>query len=839
MRVLSGLRYIYEARLGARASLIQEGFAVLGIAVGVALLFASQVSSTSLTHAVAQLNSQLVGNAQVQLKARDYEGVSAELLEQVRGAPGVSSAFPLLERQTNLVGPHGERPIELIGVEPNAASAGPILRRFSAAQLTSVHAIALPSPLASEVGVRAFGHVRLQLGAKLVRALVGATLEEEEIGGLDHSPVALTSLRYARLLTEAPGRLTRIFVRYDPRRARAALAALTALARAWNVNLEPSAFESRLFAVAVAPQNSSEQLFSGISAFVGLMFALNAMLITVPSRRKLIRDLLPHGAAPTLMVLLADAAIIGVLACTLGLILGDLLSIAVFNSTPGYLAFAFPIGNPRIVTWQAVSLALAVGMAAAVAGVLWPAREIIWGSREPRGARARGGRRWSAARFLVGLLCLAVTTFALPANTNAAVIGNIALALALLCWLPSLFDAAVAVFARISSFLDDVGSGVAASQLEMPQTRVRYLAIAATAALAVFGTSEFGGIQANLTRGLGASIRGIDSNANLWVVPRGAYSLQTTVPFQGVDARELAALPGVRQLAVYRGSFLDWGARRIWVIAPAPSIEHPIPASQLLSGGLDAATARVRATGWAVLSKSVAAEHHLHVGEPFELPSPRPAAFRLAGISSNLGWPPGTIIMNSADYAQAWGSSTPSAYQLQTTAGTRPAAERLVVEHALAGAALSVQTAAEREQLHYAAAAQGLSRLTQIRILILVAAILAVVGAIGAMIFSRREQVAAMKCHGLEEGKLWRALLCESGVILAAGCSIGAVLSLYAQVLGSHSLATVTGFPIVFDVEGIAAITSFALVILITLAVLAVPGYLVVRVSPSTVSPAY
>jgi putative ABC transport system permease protein len=837
--VLSGLRFIYEARLGARASLIQEGFAVLGIAVGVALLFASQVSSTSLTRSVAQLNSQLVGGAQVQLKARDYEGVSEQLLEQVRSAPGVSGAFSLLERQMNLLGPRGERPVELIGVEPNLAGTSPLLQRFSAAQLASVRAIALPSPLAGEVGVRAFGHVRLQVGAKFVRTVVGATLPEEDIGGLEHSPIAATSLRYARVLSEMPGRLTRIFVRYQPRNAHRALAALRALARAWNVNLEPSTFESRLFAVAVAPQNSSEQLFSGISAFVGLMFALNAMLITVPSRRKLIRDMLPHGAAPTIMVLLVDALVIGVLACALGLILGDVLSVAVFNSTPGYLTFAFPIGNPRIVTWQAVALAVGVGMAAAVAGVLWPAREIFWGPREPAELRRQGRRSWPAARFLVGLLCVGFTAFALPDSTKAAVVGNVALVVALLCWLPFLFDAAVAVFARLSDLLDDVGSGVAVSELETPQTRVRYLAIAATAALAVFGTSEFGGIQANLTSGLGASIRGIDSGANLWVVPSGAYSLQTTVPFQAVDAGRLASLPGVRRLSVYRGSFLDWGTRRIWVIAPAPSIERPIPASQLLSGGLGEATARVRGAGWAVLSKSVAAEHHLRVGQRFELPSPRPASFRLAGVSTNLGWPPGTVIINSADYANAWGSATPSAYQLQTVAGTDPAAEQLVVHRALGGVGLSVQTAAERERLHYAAAAQGLSRLTQIRILILVAAILAVVGAMGAMIFSRREQIAAMKCHGLEEGKLWRALLCESGVMLAAGCSIGAVFSLYAQVLGSHSLSTVTGFPIVFDVEGIAAITSFALVILITLAVLAIPGYLVVRVSPSTVSPAY
>jgi hypothetical protein len=42
-----------------------------------------------------------------------------------------------------------------------------------------------------------------------------------------------------------------------------------------------------------------------------------------------------------LQILLFDALIIGVLSCILGLILGDGLSIVVFNSTPGYLSFAF------------------------------------------------------------------------------------------------------------------------------------------------------------------------------------------------------------------------------------------------------------------------------------------------------------------------------------------------------------------------------------------------------------------------------------------------------------------------------------------------------------------
>ena len=94
-----------------------------------------------------------------------------------------------------------------------------------------------------------------------------------------------------------------------------------------------------------------------------------------------------------------------------------------------------------------------------------------------------------------------------------------------------------------------------------------------------------------------------------------------------------------------------------------------------------------------------------------------------------------------------------------------------------------------------------------------------------------------MKSDGYPQRVLWRWLLCESAILLAAGCLIGAIFGIYAQLLGSHFLATVTGFPIVFNIEGVAAISSFALVTLVALAMLAVPGYRAVRVRPRPAAP--
>lgn len=839
---LADILYLYRARLGARAVLVQEGLAILGIAVGVALLFASQVASTSLTRSVQELTHQLVGDTQLQLDARGPQGFSEGLLDRTRAIPGVRAALPVLEQSANVVGPNGQHSVDLLGADPRLASfAGSLLRHFSARQLAAQQAIALPEPIAQTLGIVPLQTVKLQLGAKSIETLVGATLGEGEIGGLVNSPVAVAPIAYAQRLGGLRGRVSRIFVRVAPGHETAVRARLARIAAAANVNLEPADFDSTLFAVAVAPENKSETLFSAISALVGFMFALNAMLVTVPSRRKLIEELRPVGAtsAMVLQILLFDAAVLGLLACVLGLALGEALSIFAFHATRGYLAVAFPIGNERIVTWQSVALAVAAGLAAAAAGVLWPLRDVLRqaGPRGLGGERS-GSSRWTRARVALGLLCLLVTTVVLVLRPQNAIAGCATLVLALVCLLPSLFDGLLSLFERSQELFSSAASVLAITELQTPQTRIRSLAIAATAAVAVFGTVAIGGAQTNLERGLDAAARESDADASVWVVPGGEFSALATTPFEGIDLTKLAHLPGVREIDLYRSSFLDWGKRRLGIRAQANGISQPVPPTQLVSGDLASADARIRAGGWAVLTAAVAFEHHLRIGDRFTLPALHPLHLRVAALSTNLAWPPGTMILNAGDYVRALGGE-PSAYEIQIAHGASPATVRRHVRQALGNTALVVETSAQRTQRHYTIAAQGLSRLAQIKFLLLVAAVIAVAGAMIAMIWQRRELIAFIKCHGFRRSVLWRWLLQESTVLLAAGCLIGAAFGLFGQLLISHALGSVTGFPIVFDVEMIAALSSFVLVCGVALLVIALPGYLVVGVPANTVSPSY
>ncbi len=816
-----------------------DSIAVGGISVGVALLFAAQVAGTSLTQSVQRLSSQLVGSTQYQFDARGSVGVSERVLTEVRHIPGVRVASPVLERQAQVIGPNGQmRSVDLIGTNPQFARfGGPLMRRFSASLLAAQRAIALPNPIAEAIGAGALQTIRLQVGARTIPTLVGATLGAGDIGSLVDSPVALAPVKYAQQVTGMVGRVTRIFVQSQPGRNTEVLRGLRRLAVTVHASIEPANFDAKLFSIAALPENQGEMLFSLISALVGFLFAINAMLITVPRRRRLIDHVRLQGAnrGMALQLALLDAAVLGILACVFGLAFGEILSRTVLRSTPGYLSFAFPVGSGRVVTWQCVVIAVVAGIGAACAGVLIPLRDVFV---SPKWHQVLARQHWIAARVALGIAGLATTTAILIAHPAASNLGNFTLVVALLCLLPFEFNAVVAVFAHLQRALSHSSPRVTLI-LRVSKTRVRSLAIVAIAAVAVFGVVSIQGAQRNLQRGLDASASGIDSGADIWVTPRGESNAFATTPFSDPGARTiLARLSGVATVSEYRGSFLTWGDRRLWVLGPPSSSAHPIPPSEVPASDLTLATARLRAGGWAVISRELAAEHDLRVGEAFVLPSPEPRTFRVAALSTNLGWPPGAVIVNASDYARAWGSREPSGYEIDTKPGVSLATVRREAQAALGPhTGLAVETFGEREQRHFALASQGLLRLTQIRFLVLIDAMLAIAGALGSLIWQRRGYVAFVRSVGFGKAALQRWLLWEGTILLSIGCLTGAIFGIYGQLLMSHALASVTGFPIAFGVEALVALSTFGLVSVGAVTVLSIAGFFIVRVRPQAARP--
>lgn len=120
--------------------------------------------------------------------------------------------------------------------------------------------------------------------------------------------------------------------------------------------------------------------------------------------------------------------------------MSDVLSRTLFAASPGYLSFAFPVGNARVVSVESIVISVAAGMVAALAGVLWPLREIL--RSHAHRSTERATRRLARLRVAAGGFSLALALAILLAEPGAATLGAAALTLALVCFIGPVFDLA-------------------------------------------------------------------------------------------------------------------------------------------------------------------------------------------------------------------------------------------------------------------------------------------------------------------------------------------------------------------------------------------------------------
>lgn len=835
---LANLLFLYVQRV--RTHPLQELVAVLGIAVGVALVFAVQVANTSVAGSVEQLMQGITGTATLQVTARDAHGFDEALARRIARADGVRAAAPVVEARVNLRGADELRTVTLIGGDARLAGlGGTLMRELVSPHLHLTGALALPVRLARTLGVDAHGRVHLERGGESTAVPVATVLGNDQIGPLADTPVALGPLAYVQRLGGLEGRATRVLIATDPGRAAAARAQVEALVGD-RANVVTGDREARLLRRATAPNDQSTALFAAISALVGLLFAFNAMLLTVPERRRFIADLRLEGlgSATVVRLVLFDALVLGAIACAVGLLLGDLLSRHVFHAVPGYLSYAFTVGDQRIVEARSVLLAVAGGMGATLLAALRPLNDLF--SRRPldevyreddeRDEDAIMRRRWLlAGSTAFAAAATAVLLFA-PGATIAGVVLLVGgMLLVIPAALATVLRAAEALSHRVRSPVLVVSAG------ELRATTTRSIALAATGALAVFGSVAMEGAHLDLQRGLDRDAHELNATTDLWVTPRGEQNALATTPFAERVRERLAGVPGVRAVRAYRGGFLDVGDRRLWVLAPPARAAAPqIPPSQVIEGDAATANARLRGGGWLAVSTALARERDLHVGDAFTLPSPHPAPLRVAAVTTNLGWAPGAVVLGADDYRRAWGSSDVSALQVELTPGTAPAAGARAVAAALGpGSGLEVETAQAREARFRESSRQGLDRLTQIATLVLVAAAIAMAAAMSGVVWLRRPRLAALKLTGFDDGAVWRMLVTESLVVLGVGCSLGALFGLYGQLMLTSWLRDETGFPTSYALAGSLALSIFAAVTIVAVLVAAVPGYLAARTSPA------
>ena len=840
---LYALAYMYRNRL--RVHVAQEILAGLGVAVAVALVSATLIANSSVSGSAAEVVHTVIGPANLQLRSQGPEGFDESLLPQIEHLPGVRQAAPLLEETATLVGPGGRRvAVYLAGADLGLATLDGLAHTIPRQSL-SADGISLSITTAKALGLAARvtagePSLSLLLRGRHYPRLVSAVLGKEAAGALAGAHIAVIPLADLQRLAGQRGRVSQILVETMPGAEAAVRKALTSLA-AGRLTVANSDQDLTLLHQALGPSDQASSLFAAISALLGFLFAFNAMLLTAPEHRQTIADLRVDGTrrGAIVQMVLFQALCLGLVSSAIGLLAGYGLAVGLFHQSAGYLSQAFTLGSSTVVGASPILIALACGLLATCLGASTPlldlrrgrARDAVYDDDSAPGNQLGHHTHRRLTATALALLVAASTLFALA--PSAALAACVLLALGTMLAVPM----ALAAVMRLTGMLGERYQRltlVPVALTGLRATTLRSMALAATGAVALFGSMSLGGARADLLRGIGQVAHRFSSAAQLWVIsPLDNQAIVSFLPRNQIA--RVSTLSSVTRVTAYQGSFFDWGERRAWIIARPADAGTSILSGQILQGDASLVGQRLRAGGWIVLSKQIADEHHLHVGSIVSLPAATgQVKFRLAATNTNFGWPTGVIFMNTTDYSRAFGTSAPTALGVDLAPGTDVSQAKAAIERRLGPeSALEVITAGTRAARIEASGGEGLGQLSEIARLLLAATIVAMVAALGSSIWQQRISLASLRVEGTRPSQLRRLLLLEALVMLSAGCLTGALAGVYGQLIIDSYLEHVTGFPVASLVTAGRPFEIFALVVIAVLALAAVPGWIASRVPPT------
>ncbi len=835
------LVYFYRRRLRAHAT--QELLAGVGVAVAVALVLAAGVAQSSITGATRQVVRAVIGSANLELRARGPGGFSETTLAQVEHLPGVAQAAPLLERSIRMIGPGGRSAsVYVAGTDVSLAVLNGLGRTLPLDAL-GAGVIGLSSASASALGVSgAQQTVTLEINGAKRRMRVSALLGGEEIGALSGAIVGVMPLTSMQALLGEPGRVTRVLVRSAKGQAGRVAAELRGIAG--ERRIAGSAEEDvALLQEALRPSGQASALFAIIGALLGFLLAFNAILLTVPERRQAIADLRLAGTPRSAIVQLAafQALCLGVAASTVGVAFGYVLSLTLLQQSTGYLAEAFVISGATVIDAKSVIIAALGGVLITCLASAVPLadlrrrlpRDAIYeGEGVPGNALQSGAQRWL---FALSLALLAAASVLYALTPGSALAASMLLALATVLAVPVAF-AGVLASARWVSERSPRMPTLAMALSGLQGTTLRSLALAATGAVALFGSVALGGARSNLLSGIHAFAHVYAADAPIWVGE--PEDNQATGGLAGDGGqRAIERLPGVASVRVFQGAFLTVDRRRVWVIARPPGGARSVLESQTLGGPSAAAQAdrRLSEGGWVAVSQQIAGERHVRPGGVVSLPTPTGArAYRVAALTTTLAWSPGVVFMGTRDFSHDFASAAPSALAVTPRSGV--VSGQIISEiHGVLGrsSGLEVASAASREAKIDTLTSEGLGQLGVISTLLVIAAVLALAAALTSSIHQRRGALASLRLTGAAPGRLRRILAVEAGLMVGSGCVTGAVAGVYGQYVIDAYLRHVTGFP----VTGAGASGRPFVVLVVVLAaafvLVAGPAWLASRVSPA------
>jgi putative ABC transport system permease protein len=679
---------------------LQLGLAILGIALGVAVVTSVDIARVSAERAFDVSFEAVAGRATHQILGGP-DGLDEALYVRLRTRAGIYPAAPIVEGQVTPVGKRGTT-LHILGVDPYAElpfrdhlrvrergdrdrrANGELVRRL----VTEPGTIVLSSATAHRLGVRPGQDLALQIGTRLGALKPIGFIEPE--GGEAQSGLGdllIADIGTAQALLGMAGRISRIDLELAEGAAGAVAERRIRALLPPGAELTPSGSRSEATKGMTRAFEANLVAMSLLALLVGAFLIYNTMNLAVVQRRELfgsLRALGVTGGQVYRMVIL-EAFAIGALASVLGLGIGALLGhglVGLVARTINDLYFTVTV---RELSWtpqllfKGLALGLCTTLLAAQGAALEAARVPPRISLSRADLEARFRRTLPRAVWL-GCLCLVLSGTMFLASGKSlelgfaaefALIGGAALLTPALTFgglrlLDPLIARWLGSHGRMA--VRNVGAGLSRTAV-------------ATAALMVAIATTIGvGILIESFRiAVGEWLYGV-LRADLYITTPGPDATAPPFELDRAFRDRIVALPEVEAVSTVRRFRVEVAGQPtdIAVYEMAPGSYRGF---RFKEGAASDLWRAFEEQGAVLVSEPLAYHRDLHRGDSVTLPTDRgPQALRIAGVyydySSDRGW----VAMSRRTYERYWQGGGYSSIGVYARPGIGDARLRAAVE---------------------------------------------------------------------------------------------------------------------------------------------------------------
>ena len=772
-----------------RARPLRAFLSTVGIALGVAVLFAGLATNAGIDASVDSTVRGLLGRADLRVAALGEGGLSAETVRTIGSTPGIAVAAPALERRTYLqaavpgaVGAALPPPVTVLGVDPATEALLRDLPLIAGSQLADPDesSALITQGLAEQDGLHLGSPVTVQgAGDPVTYRVVGILAGDGPITGA-FGRTMVVPLRTAQAAFGQTG-VTRVDI------GLAEGADTSAVSRDLESRLvtEPYVLSApRDLAVTLRASTADFQattaLIAAIALFVGAFLIFNTLSMTVGERIREVGLLRAAGATrgQVTWFMLAQALVLGVVGSLLGLAIGALLAagMVAYVGTIGSVTLARPALPPEALI-VGFLVGLMVTLAAAIeparrAGRIQPVEALKTRLDLPSGQRAR--LRWLAAVFVAVAL---VGVIVWPRGADGAGVIQALVVYAILLIATMLIPFVLPATARMAgvpfAILFRFEERLARSSVVRDKSRTALTLGGLTVGLAMI--VALGGVGQHARAAAGAWIAD--------VIP-GELVMTSIRPIgteEGVAEALSAAVPGVARVSPI-GTF-DIALKGVRTDAAAVVGADMAADGRLTftAGDRAAALAALDAGGAAIVPAGLAASLGLSVGQTIALPTAdgRVLELRIAGIveRSLPGSGGEAVLVGWGDATNALGLAGADAFAVRFAPDAPPAA-RDALRTAANAYALEIVPLDRIGGAISDALARIFGLFDALAIVAVLIATLGVVNTLTMNVIERVREIGLLRAVGMTRRQVWRSVAVEAGILGLAGAILGIVVGL-------------------------------------------------------------